>query len=219
MSDQSERIALFDVPLYPITDAKLSGLTHAEQVRQLIAGGATLIQLRDKLSPPRKLFRDAEAALQVARDKGTRLIVNDRVDLALALKADGVHLGQDDLPPSAVRKVLGDRAIIGFSTHNLQQAEHALAQPVDYIAAGPIFTTGTKEDAEPPIGLEGLKEIRAAIGDLPLVAIGGISADNAADVIRAGANAVAVISAVVASSSDITARTADLLQRLHFSGR
>lgn len=219
MNDQNERMTLFEVPIYPLTDARLSGLTHAEQVRQLIAGGAKLIQLREKFLSPREFFRDAEEALQIAREKGARLIFNDRVDLALALKADGVHLGQDDLPPDAARRVLGDRAIIGVSTHNLEQATRATSEPVDYIAAGPVFATATKGDTEPTIGLAGLKRIRAAIGDLPLVAIGGIGAANAGDVIRAGANAVAVISALVASASDISNSTADLLQRLHFANR
>ncbi len=205
---------LFEVPLYPITDEKVSGLGHAEQVSKLIAGGASLIQLREKRLPAGKFFSEAGKALQVSREHGARIIINDRVDLALALGADGVHLGQDDLPPAAARRLLGEGAIIGFSTHNLKQALEALKLPVDYLAAGPIFSTSSKANPDPPIGLEGLREIREAIGAFPLVAIGGITANNAAGVTDAGADAVAVISALVSAPSDITSRTRNLLRNL-----
>lgn len=205
---------LFEVPLYPITDGKVSGIGHAEQVSKLIAGGASLIQLREKRLPAGKFFGEAREALQVSREHGARIIINDRVDLALALGADGVHLGQDDLPPAAARRLLGDGSIIGFSTHNLKQALEALKLPIDYLAAGPIFSTSSKANPDPPIGLEGLREIREAIGAFPLVAIGGITANNAAGVIDAGADAVAVISALVSAPSDITSRTCNFLRNL-----
>jgi len=124
--------------VYPITDTRLSGLSHAEQVKQLISGGATLIQLRDKYLAPSEFYREALMALDVARAQGAQLIINDRVDITLAIKADGVHLGQTDLPPDAARKILGEDAIIGFSTHNLEQARIALDLPVDYLAVGPL---------------------------------------------------------------------------------
>src|SRR5229473_375661 len=111
---------------------------------RLIRGGATVIQLRDKDASPREFYHQAAAALQVARNHGAKLIINDRVDVALALKADGVHLGQSDLPVEAARSLLGEDAIIGFSTHNLQQAKLASELPVDYMAFGPIFPTLTK---------------------------------------------------------------------------
>lgn len=205
---------LFDVPLYPITARELAGLGHAEQVSQLIAGGAKLIQLREKKLPAGKFFIEARKALALSRDYGGRIIINDRVDLALALGADGVHLGQDDLPPAAARRLLGNGAIIGFSTHNLKQAVEALKLPINYLAAGPIFPTSSKSNPDPPIGLKGLREIRAAIGAFPLVAIGGITAANAADVIGAGADAVAVISALLSTPKDITSRTGGLLSNL-----
>src|SRR2546422_6666291 len=154
--------------VYPITDTHLSGLSHAEQVKRLIAGGATLIQLRDKRAAPREFYREAAAALSVARGHGARLIINDRADIALALKADGVHLGQSDLPVSVARALLGSGAIIGVSTHDLEQARLALKQAVDYVAFGPIFTTNTKEAPDPVTGLEALRSI-PSLTDIPLV--------------------------------------------------
>ena len=179
--------------LYPLTDRALSGLSHAEQVSLLSKAGATLVQLREKALTPLEFYREAEAALRVARDRGIRIIVNDRVDLALALKADGVHLGQDDLPPEAARRILGADAIIGFSTHNPEQARLAATMPIDYLAIGPIFASSTKQASDPPIGLEGLRLARLAIGTIPLVAIGGITHKNSLEVISAGADAIAVI--------------------------
>ncbi|HLL71565.1 MAG TPA: thiamine phosphate synthase, partial [Pyrinomonadaceae bacterium] len=132
--------------LYPITDARLSRLTHAEQVSRLRDGGAKFIQLREKHLSPREFYTEAEAALAVARERGARIIINDRADIALALGADGVHLGQDDLDPAAARRLLGDRFIIGYSTHTIQQAIEAARLPIDYIALGPIFDTHTKEN-------------------------------------------------------------------------
>ena len=193
-----------DLPkIYPITDAQLSGLSHAEQVARLIEGGASLIQLRDKFSAPREFYREAAASLQIARDHGARLIINDRVDIALALKADGVHLGQTDMPPAAARQLLGKEAIIGFSTHNLAQARLACALPVDYLAFGPIFQTSTKENPDQVTGLDELRELGTIKGSRPLVAIGGISLQSAVEVLQAGADAVAVIAELLADSTSI----------------
>jgi thiamine-phosphate pyrophosphorylase len=201
-----------DLPkVYPITDTRLSGLSHAQQVARLIKGGASLIQLRDKDAAPQEFYREAAAALQIARDHNARLIINDRVDIALALKADGVHLGQTDLPAEAARRLLGKDAIIGFSTHNLQQAESATAMPVDYIAFGPIFQTSSKENPEPVAGLSALREVRAIVGCLPLVAIGGITAASAVEVLRAGADALAIIAELLADPVKIEENTAKIL--------
>ena len=133
------------------------------------------------------------------------VIINDRVDIAMAVGAAGVHLGQDDMPPAAARKILGDNAIIGFSTHNLAQACAASMLPVDYIAVGPIFPTSTKEDPEDLVGLAGLAEIRRAIGYVPLVAIGGITEQELRPVLAAGADSVAMIAAII-SPCDIVSR-------------
>jgi thiamine-phosphate pyrophosphorylase len=204
-----------DLPkIYPITDTRLSGLSHAEQVARLIEGGASLIQLRDKLSAPREFYREAAAALQIARDHGARLIINDRVDIALALKADGVHLGQTDIPVAAARRLLGKEAIIGFSTHNIEQAKLATNLPVDYLAFGPIFPTSTKENPEPVTGLVALSEVETSKGRLPLVAIGGITLENAREVLKAGADTVAVIAELVADPSKIAENTSRMLALL-----
>ncbi len=153
----------FELPgLYPITDVALSGLPHAEQVARLCEGGARLVQLREKRLAPRDFYREAEAALKVARSFGARLVVNDRADIALALGADGVHLGQDDLPPEAARSLLGPDALIGFSTHSVEQAAEAARLAVDYVAIGPVFATSSKENPDPVVGLEGVRRVREA---------------------------------------------------------
>src|SRR3954451_5624043 len=129
---------------YAITDSRLSRLSITDQVSQLIAGGARLIQIRDKELSAAELFREGQASISLARESGARIIINDRADLAHALKADGVHLGQDDLPPQAARQLLGPDAIVGFSTHTLEQVHAACSQPLSYIAFGPVFPTTTK---------------------------------------------------------------------------
>ena len=189
--------------VYPITDTQLSGLSHAEQIRLLISGGATLIQLRDKRALPREFYQQAAVALQVARAHNAKLIINDRVDIAVALKADGVHLGQTDIPVEAARHLLGQAAIIGFSTHNLVQARLAMTLPINYLAFGPIFETGTKQNPDPVAGLGLLQEVRAITRSLPLVAIGGITLGNSADVLRAGADSLAIISELLADPAQI----------------
>ncbi|HEV7892534.1 MAG TPA: thiamine phosphate synthase [Pyrinomonadaceae bacterium] len=208
----------FEIPkLYPITDRRLSGLSHAEQVARLIEGGATFIQLREKHLSPREFYREAEEALKVARRRGVKLIINDRADIALALGADGVHLGQDDMPPEAARALLGEAAAAGFSTHSVEQAAAAARLPVDYIAVGPIFATKSKEKPDPVVGLEGLRLVREAVGvSVKLVAIGGVTRENAPSVLAAGADSVAVISALFRPEDpeEITRLTRDFLARL-----
>src|SRR5207248_9258098 len=157
-------IVRFMLPkIYPITDTSISGLSHRDQVKQLIEGGATLIQLREKRTSPREFFQDAREALSIARSAGVKLIINDRVDVALALGADGVHLGQTDMPVEAARRLLGERVIVGISTHNLEQAKLAANMPVDYVAFGPIFKTSTKENPDPIAGLEALRGVRTIV--------------------------------------------------------
>lgn len=221
MSDQTPQQHFTLPPLYPITDEKLSGLSHAEQVRCLAQGGAKLIQLREKEMSPREFYESARAALNVARAFGVRLIINDRVDLALALKADGfypgVHLGQDDLPPAAARELLGPHAIIGYSTHNIDQATEAAQLPINYLALGPIFPTASKQHPDPIVGPDLLRLVRARVPHLPLVAIGGITRENARAVLNAGADSVAVIAALLSPPAQpnlITHRTTEMLQTL-----
>jgi thiamine-phosphate pyrophosphorylase len=199
------------VKVYPITDVRLSGLSHAEQVELLIQGGATLIQLREKHSSPREFFLQAQAAIEVARPHGVRIIINDRVDIALAVRADGVHLGQDDMPPKAARELLGEKALIGFSTHSPAQASQASTLPIDYLAIGPIFPTSSKNDPDPIVGLAGLEQVRNAVGDLPVVAIGGIFLENIQTVLSGGATCVAVISGVLTDPQGISSATKRLI--------
>lgn len=180
--------------LYPITDTQISGLSHAEQVAVFAEGGARVVQLREKRAPALEFYELARAALAIAVERGVRLIINDRVDIALAIGATGVHLGQEDLPPAAARRLLGDAAVIGYSTHSVDQAFEAIRLPIDYLAIGPIYGTSTKENPDPVVGLDGLRAVKAVVGSLPLVAIGGIKPANIAEVLAAGADSVAMIS-------------------------
>ena len=198
--------------IYPITDVRLTGLSHAEQLARLSEGGASFVQLREKQLSPREFYAQAEEAVRVARERGVRVIINDRADIAVAVGADGVHLGQDDLCPVAARRLLGERAIVGYSTHNLEQARAAARLPVDYIALGPVFRTVSKENPDPTTGLETLRRVRAEIGGLPLVAIGGIDRQNARAALDAGADSLALISALLAGEpSEIARRTREFL--------
>ena len=197
--------------IYPITDAAISSLTHTEQVGHLIAGDATLIQLREKTNSARSFFEDATSALRLARTAGAKIIINDRVDIALALGAHGVHLGQTDMPVNAARRLLGAEAIIGYSTHNLDQVREALKLPINYLAFGPIFPTRSKQDADPVAGLDSLRAAKALAGDLPVVAIGGISQTNLTDVFLAGADSAAIISEIVSTPQNIAVNLRKML--------
>ncbi len=163
--------------------------------RELKAGGVTLLQYRNKNGNARQMLSQARELRRVL--DGVTLIMNDRADLCLAAGCDGVHVGQDDLSPAAVRAIVGDDAFVGVSTHNLAQVREAGQWPVDYVAVGPVFATASKANPDPVIGLEGVRQARA-LTSKPLVAIGGITRANARDVIAAGADAVAVISALLA---------------------
>jgi thiamine-phosphate pyrophosphorylase len=209
-----KKMFAFPAKLYPLTDRKISQLSHLDQVQQLIRGGARMIQLREKHLDPREFYNEAADCMRLARARGVRIIINDHAGIALALGADGVHLGQDDLPPAAARRLLGPDAIIGFSTHNVEQAQHAAQQPVDYIAIGPIFATSSKVDPEPVVGLDGLSRVREVTGSIPLVAIGGIGLENAAAAISAGADAIASIGGLLGLTASIEARTRQLLDWL-----
>jgi thiamine-phosphate pyrophosphorylase len=198
--------------LYPITDVSLGGRPHAEQVERLANGGATLIQLREKRASARDFYNAALEAVEAARRLGIRLIINDRVDIAIAAGAHGVHLGQDDVPPERARLLMGPDRIIGFSTHNLQQAIEADSLPIDYLAVGPVFATSTKENPDAIVGLDLLREVRSRVSK-PVVAIGGITLERASLAIEAGADCVAIISDLY-SSGDIAGRTREFLERL-----
>jgi len=172
------------------------GLDPVEQARAACAGGAAVVQLRAKRATDRETLAWAEVLRALTRRAGALFLVNDRFDLALAAGADGVHLGQQDLPPGRIPAPLRAKLVVGRSTHTLAEARAARAEPVDYVAFGPVFGTTSKESPHPARGLEMLGQAAAAVAPLPLVAIGGIQAGNAAAAIAAGAAAVAVISAV-----------------------
>lgn len=172
-----------------------------------------MIQLREKHASPREFFDAAVEVVRVARPLGVRIIINDRVDIALTTGADGVHLGQSDMPPAKARELLRDKAIIGYSTHSIKQARDAVRQPIDYIALGPIFETSTKEDPDTLVGLEGVETARAAIGSIPLVAIGGIGSDHLSDIFAAGADSAAMIIAILREPNSITDTMRQLAKR------
>lgn len=199
----NERDGLRLPGIYPITDRRLTGLSHLEQVRRLAAGGAPLVQLREKLMSPRAFYDEAVEAVAFAHANGVKVIINDRIDIALAVRADGVHLGQTDVPPGHARRILGSGAVIGFSTHSVAQAVGALGEGADYLAIGPVFTTGTKENPDPEVGTEGVRRVREAVGPVPLVAIGGIGEETVSEVIASGADSAALISAVLLPPGEI----------------
>lgn len=190
--------------IYPITDVQISGFTHAEQVALFASAGALLIQVREKQQSACDFYLEAVEAMRIARQSQVRLIINDRVDIASAVGADGVHLGQDDLPPEAARKLLGADAVIGFSTHSVEQAIGAIGLPIDYLAIGPIFRTTTKHNPDPVVGLDGLKAVKAVVKDIPIVAIGGVTVPMLATVLAAGADSVALISSFWQNPSQIS---------------
>ncbi|ABS56570.1 thiamine-phosphate pyrophosphorylase [Methanoregula boonei 6A8] len=199
--------------LYVITDGAIGGgRSHAEIARFACAGGADAIQLRDKACGPDALCRIGREIRAITRDTGTLFIVNDRLDVALACGADGVHLGQGDLRVDTARRLAPRPFMIGVSVGNAEEAISAVVAGADYVAASPIFATSSKDDAGPGCGISGLREIRAAVA-VPVVAIGGITRDNVAEVIAGGADSIAVISAVV-GQPDIVAAARDLRERI-----
>ena len=195
--------------LYVITDEAISGvLSHAEIAQRAIDGGADVIQLRDKACGCRELCRIGRALRTITMKTGALLIVNDRLDVALACGADGVHLGQDDIRASVARQIAPPGFIIGVSVGTIDEALNAEQDGADYIAISPLFSTGSKNDAGPGCGLDALREIRRNVS-IPVIAIGGIKRNNVHDVIAAGADGIAVISAIV-GSMDISAEAREL---------
>lgn len=195
--------------LYVITDEGVGhGFSHAEIAQRAIAGGADVIQLRDKWLSGQELLAAATAVREITRDAGALFIVNDRLDVALAAGADGVHLGENDLPIDHARKITPPGFIIGASVGSVATAVSAEAAGADYVVLSPTFSTASKADAGPGHGLAILSAIRSAISR-PLLAIGGINPGNVGDVIAAGADGVAVISAVV-GQPDITAAAREM---------
>ncbi len=186
-----------DWSVYVITDRRTAGdRSLLDIVRAAIRGGATVVQLREKETSTRAMIELGQALLESTRAAGIPLIVNDRVDVALAIGAEGVHVGQDDMPAAMARRLIGPDRILGVSARTVEEAIQAQRDGADYLGAGDVFGTPTKPDAGTPIGVEGLARIARAVS-IPVVAIGGVTPQNASAAIEAGAVGVAVISAVV----------------------
>lgn len=179
-------------PLYPIIDLAVLRRPLEPVLAGLAGAGVQWVQMRGKDLSSGDLFRECRRLVALARPLGLKVIVNDRADLALVSGADGVHVGQEDLPAAAARRILGEQAIIGLSTHGLEQARQAQESPVDYVAIGPVFPTRTKENPDPVVDRQELQAIRAQVAK-PLVAIGGITLENVRPLFEAGADSVAVI--------------------------
>jgi thiamine-phosphate pyrophosphorylase len=189
-----------DFSLYLVTDRNLSlGRSTADIVRAAVAGGATCVQLREKACGTREFLAEARAVRDVLAGTGVPLVINDRVDVALAVGADGVHLGQKDMPLADARRLTGRSMFIGISAECVEDAVRAEGEGADYVGVSPVFATSTKTDTARPLGLDGIAAIRAAVS-LPLVGIGGIGPANAADVLRAGCDGIAVVSAIVSAA-------------------
>ncbi|WP_284638875.1 thiamine phosphate synthase [Paenibacillus silviterrae] len=194
-----ERIREY-LQVYLVMDIS-QGAASVKLAEDAIAGGVTLIQLREKKATMTEVLAWGKELRELCRRKQIPFVVNDRIDLALLLDADGVHVGQDDIPGLEARKLLGSDRIVGISAGTMEEAEIAMAQGADYLGVGAIYSTLTKGDAGLPIGTELITRIQERWSDIPLVGIGGITADNAVPVIAAGADGVAVVSAITKAAS------------------
>jgi thiamine-phosphate pyrophosphorylase len=212
-AEREKRIARFlDIDIYPVTCEKLSaGRTNLEVLRAVIDGGARIVQLREKECSTRTLYRTAEAFRAETAKAGVLLIINDRIDVALAVGADGVHLGQDDLPIPAARR-LAPQLIIGASTHSREEAVRAEREGADYVNIGPLFPTGTKAGIVHPLGPEAIRTIRPAL-TVPFTVMGGITASNLDLVLQQGARRIAMVTAIT-MAPDIAATVRFLRERM-----
>jgi thiamine-phosphate pyrophosphorylase len=202
--------------LHAIVDVDLAvraGWTPVDLARAFLDGGATVLQLRAKQLSSAAFLALADAAVRVAGPYQANIVVNDRADIALMSAAAGVHVGQHDLPASAARRLLGEGAVVGLSTHNVAQVERALREPISYLAVGPVFGTRSKDTGYAAVGLDLVGNAARLAGELPVVAIGGITLENARSVIEAGAASVAVISDLLVGN-DPRGRTQAFVQAL-----
>ena len=193
--------------VHVVTDAQLApGRDHLDIARAAVETGAPVLQLRDKLLPDAGFYEIADAKRKLTKGTGTLFLVNDRVDIALAVGADGVHVGQSDLPAPLARRLVGANCILGVSASSIAEAVRATADGADYVGYGPVFSTATKNDAASPTGVRQLAEMKSMVS-APVVAIGGIGESNIASVVASGADGVAVISAVVCAEDMCAAIT------------
>ena len=204
---------------YPILDyetAERRGIAPADAARQILDAGARILQFRYKKFFSREAMAEAERIAELCANAGATFVMNDRADIARLLGA-ALHLGQDDLPPRAARRLVGEKTIIGFSTHNEMQLLAAASDPVDYLALGPIFGTASKENPDPVVGIEELRRLRK-LTDRPVVAIGGITRENARAVIEAGADSVAVIGDLFSADGRVGERVREWIHLLRQFG-
>ena len=187
-----------DFRLYLITDRKIAAKPLPEAVRLALQGGVKAVQLREKGLPVRELLALAQELRAITREFGAKLFINDRVDVAVAVGADGVHLGHQSMPPEAVRKAAGKGLLIGVSTHNREEARAAEAGGADFITFGPIFETPSKAEYGIPVGIDAIKKLKNEV-DTPIFALGGINSGNVNHVVVSGASGIAMISAILAA--------------------
>ncbi len=212
------RNAFPDTDIYAITDSSLSlGRPVEEVVAALLAADVRIIQYREKRKKAGEMLRECRALRDMTRRAGAFFIVNDHVDIAMLVAADGVHVGQEDLPLADVRRLVGERMLIGLSTHAPEQVAAAVAAGADYIGAGPIFATKTKDDVCDPVGLEYLEHVVANC-PIPFAAIGGIKRQNIGDLARRGARCCCLVSELV-SAPDIVSRVAEVRAAMHAAER
>ena len=198
-----------DFKLYLITDRKVTKMPLPEAVRLALKGGVRAVQLREKDLPVRELLALAQELRTITRGFGAKLFINDRVDVAVAVDADGVHLGGQSMPPPAVRTIVGRKMLIGASTHNIEEAREAERGGADFITFGPIFSTPSKEKFGAPVGVEAVRTIKDHVR-IPVFGLGGIKSENIFQVMQAGADGVAVISAIL-SADDIQKAAEDIM--------
>ena len=189
-----------DFGLYFITDSKLTKKTVIDDVKAAIKGGVRVIQYREKNASARQMVEEAKEIKKICKKNGVIFIVNDRVEVALAVDADGVHISEEDMPYKYARKLLGKNKIIGLSAHSVKQALQNQKHGADYTSIGPIYFTTTKKPAKAPIGLEPIKQLKNKL-NIPFVAIGGIKETSIKDVLQAGAKNIAIISGIVAKDN------------------
>ena len=209
IADKRRPVDPLNTDIYGVTAEEYSlGRSNIEVVVKMIEAGIKIIQYREKEKSDRQKYEECLKIRKMTREAGVTFIVNDHVDLAMLVGADGIHLGQDDFPPGLVRELTGKKMFIGLSTHSPAQAEAAIKLGVDYIGVGPIFATNTKKDVCNPVGLEYLEYVAENIG-LPFVAIGGIKEHNIAEVYRRGAGCIALVTEIV-GAPDIIAKVRNL---------
>ncbi|CCH48064.1 thiamine phosphate synthase [Pseudodesulfovibrio piezophilus] len=199
MGREFSRHTILDTDLYCLTAEKFSlDRSNLDVVKAMLESGVSLIQYREKEKKSGEKYQECLAIRQMTRDAGAAFIVNDDIDLALMVEADGVHIGQEDFPVQAVRNIVGEKMAIGLSTHSPEEAREAVRCGADYIGVGPIFKTFTKDDVVDPVGFEYLEYVVGNV-DIPFVAIGGIKEHNVAEVVRRGARCVAIVTEIVGS--------------------